>query len=360
MFAHMEKTYIGVSAGESLGGAVSHHLGVERLNPLLFHWLGHPRQLHFAFERWDLRYHLLLEYSSCVQDCAENKLLVPFVDCDSANLGSITSKALPDCLQLFWPFVVKNFSERVEIDPSCRTTKVAKRSSLRNRYLRKPIIKIQLLTLKDGTLEKVFHESELNYPLSDPIENPCPELPLYKKDDIEILKEMKGDTLKGDTFKARIQGKTCCVKVSDKKGLQREIAALTKMPRLPNLIPGLLGVVDAGQGRIDQLVIPFIFGKDLDSIESCSLVQKVEWKTQITDAIQVLHKHDIVWGDGTVWNVLIEEDTGQAVLIDFDLALCKGCDNETDEHYEEMKAYDLMVLEKLMKHIDNIKASPEG
>ena len=56
--------------------------------------------------------------------------------------------------------------------------------------------------------------------------------------------------------------------------------------------------------------------KRLSEIEAVSPEEALKWINQIQDAIQYLHRRDLIWGDAKATNILINKD-GDAILVDF-------------------------------------------
>lgn len=88
--------------------------------------------------------------------------------------------------------------------------------------------------------------------------------------------------------------------------------------------PHLLKVTDLGeQNQIAFLAMEFIEGDDLDRIVSRHGVPDFDWTgqvlSQVADALEYCHGRGVIHRDLKPANVLIEKDTGRAVLVDFGL-----------------------------------------
>lgn len=192
----------------------------------------------------------------------------------------------------------------------------------------------------------------LNYPLSDPIENPCTDIPVFETSEIELLEEVSKNV-----WKVKARNMLRCLKIAPGEELLQEITSLIRMPKHPNIPSPLVGVVSAGQGKIDQLIIPWIVGVELRSLKSCALERKTAWKAQISEAIGLLHDNGMAWGDGHAGNVMIEACTDRAVLIDFGSAFCKGCGEDCVNMFFAKKKWDIEVLRRLTEFIDELEAT---
>lgn len=146
-------------------------------------------------------------------------------------------------------------------------------------------------------------------------------------------------------------GKECCLKAALGSDLLREISILARMPANPSL-PRLIGVIDAGEGKVDRFAAPYIDGESLSRKHEATSEEKDAWKEQIKEAVSILHSNGIIWGDVKPGNVMIEKETGCAVLIHFG-----GGHNPkwVDPHLQEAKEGDLQGLGRMLKYIDGIK-----
>lgn len=204
--------------------------------------------------------------------CEENTRLNELDGCieDELGIDKITAK----CLDLFWRVVPD--------DSTQREGKTTKKPTLKNRFQEKNTVKIQLVTSEDGKLTSAVHNEPCLYPVRDPI-NPCPsDIRVFQMEDIEFL-----DEVWRDVFKAKIGDAMVCVKGAPRDTMLPEIEILVKITHHPSLLSPLLGVIDAGQGRIDKFTVPFIIGRQLARVREATLEQKAAWRKQISEAISL-------------------------------------------------------------------------
>lgn len=337
-----EMNYMGCVIG-SLRKTLPVTLEVKHLHPLRSIARNNQRPFEFLFDYCALRYHLLLEHNSSVEDCVEDKRLGDISSAINEDDVEKEEEEIARCLQHFWPFVAKDCEEH-------ESTETGGAQTVKDRLMQKPFIKIQVKTLEDGRLHKLSHGAYINYPLSDPIENPYPDVRLFERDEVKVEREITTEV-----FIVNINNVQHCMKAARKEDLQRELKVLRKLPTHQNLIH-LVGVVDAGQGKIDRMIFPFIIGKQLKDIESAAAKCKETWKAQMREAVTVLHDHNIVWGDAQPRNVMVEEKTNRVVLIDFAGGICTGW---VDIELGNSKAGDLQGLCRLQKYVDEMATDPE-
>lgn len=333
-FAH------GVPGG--IGGKYADWLDYRHGIPLLmvFGTVDGIYRLEFVFDYYGIRYHLLMLQNSQMEHCRENMLLTEIAK-DPDDVCHF-EKGTWKCLDLFWPIVAEDSLARER-----QTTEVF---TFETRFQKKETIKIQLLTKEGTALSHVFHNERSLYPLSEPIVNPCPTtVRVYDMGEIELLVEVWINI-----FKAKIGDDVVCVKAAPANELKAEIDALMTVPCHPNVIHPLLGVVCAGDGHIDKLVMPFIEGKRLSSVKEGTADQKEAWKDQISDAISSLHKNGLTWGDAAPRNVMIDKGTGQAILIDLGLSNINRLEGSEHSTFESERKKDLAALVHLNEVIDNI------
>ena len=157
-------------------------------------------------------------------------------------------------------------------------------------------------------------------------------------------------------FKVSIRGAEYCLKTIDcirgRDRFLRELGVLRRIPSHPHLI-SLVGVRDAGGGKIDGMVLPYICGTTLLRMRTATELQKNKWKEQISTAISVLHDLGIVWEDVCPHNILIERNGGNAILTDFDGGRRIG--------WVDLKGVegDLQGLGRVLEFIDSIKTECE-
>lgn len=324
----------------TIGGKLSESLDPEYVDPLLkvFGWVDGLCQLEFVFDYYGIRYHLLLKQNNEMMDCLENFLLRRVEEDLRGNHNY--EEGTWNCLDPFWPIVAD--------DITVRNGKTKKRTTLETRFQQKDTVKIQLLT-KSGVVTKAFHNQRSLYPLSEPILNPCPPtVPVFAMKEVELLKEVWGNV-----FKAKIGENLMCVKAAPANDLRSEIEALMRVPHHPNVIHPLVGVVGARDGYIDKLVIPFIEGKQLSRVRAATIDQKEAWKEQLSDAVSSLHMAGLTWGDGSRNNVMIEEKTGIAIIIDLAFSHFDGHMSTRHNVFESEKEKDLAALVRLNEFIDS-------
>lgn len=279
--------------GRHIGGKVAESLNLDHVNPhtLLMRKKDDGILFHFVFDYYGIRYHLLLARNEQVEPCEENILLNEIAECmeKDTSVKAVTAK----CLDLFWSVVAS--------DSADREGKTTERPTLKDRFREKETVKIQLVTI-DGKLSRTSHSHHSIYPFTIPVDNPCPStIPVLQMEDIELMDEMAHNV-----FKAKLGEQTVCVKGATHRGIRSELVIMMKLPSHPSLVPTLLGVVDAGQGCVDKFIIPFIPGKQLFRVKKASVQQKSVWKTQLSEAVSLLHSAGIVWGDGSTRNVMID------------------------------------------------------
>lgn len=324
--------------GSALGGNIPGSIDEKHLKPIERLVGNYQEPFQFLFDYHGARYHLLMEHNDIKEDCAENRLLRNLCKTMDAGEWRETEIVVSEILALFWPHVAKESetSEKIE------------NQTLTNRYKKREARRLQLVTLEDGSIHRVRHSKIFKFPAKDPIKNPCPDRPLLQNDVIEVLEEISPNVLK-----VSINGGTYCLKFDDRESLWREKTMLSRMPSHPGL-PSLVGVVDAGQGNVDQFVIPFIHGKTLAAVTSCELEQKEKWKSQISDTVRILHERSLIWSDAKPSNVMIEEVSDRAILIDFGGGYNR---NYVDDHLQGTMEGDLQGVDRIKKFIDRIMLS---
>ncbi|PXF46171.1 hypothetical protein BWQ96_04048 [Gracilariopsis chorda] len=153
-----------------------------------------------------------------------------------------------------------------------------------------------LIKSSNGSPSVNHHDVELAYQYYDhrggAVENPFKHLRVLADSELERLEE------DGTFGKVRFEGKVYFLKKAyqtDPDSFLREFSILGEMPHHPNVI-SLHGVTQAGEGKIDGLLTPFIHGRSLSGIKSATAAQKDKWKKHISDAVHFLHSLNIVWG----------------------------------------------------------------
>lgn len=337
--------------GAKFGEECCKVLDEEHLIPLAcaFHVRENYGTFNLVLDYYGVRYHLLLRENVCVESCEENRrlqevkrLLEEFRNVDMRLLR----KSINRCASLFWCFVARRSHQE--------NGKMVSEGSLEGRFHRKVAINIQLATGADGILSVVSHDLPCPYLHSDPIQNPCPaSVPVFARDEIKVVEQIAPNV-----FKVIVRRATCCLKIASKKQLALEVAALLRIGHHPHLLSPLIGVVDAGKGKIDQFVTPFVEGRRLTELGKSSLDLKSKWKQDVREAIATLHKCGIAWGDGHENNILIERGSDRAVVIDFGNGCCTECDGFDESKYQAMKEYDLDIVERICRYIDNLGSMP--
>lgn len=69
--------------------------------------------------------------------------------------------------------------------------------------------------------------------------------------------------------------------------------------------------------------------------------QKQTWKTQLADAVEVLYQNAITWGDAHHRNVIIEDKSKSAVLIDLADYRVNGTAESERELFRKARINDL-------------------
>ena len=314
----------------------------ENFTPIMLHYDAAEGRIHFLLDYKGYRHDLLLQRSETSSKCEESEYLRKFATLVENGTYSEIWKRVKEFVKLFWPYV--------ERDVAGRPRKGNIERSLKNRYTRIPMIRMQLETHDDGILHQVPHNIAYNYPLSDPIPNPCPsEISVFEKDNIGLLCEIKLGV-----SKLKACGIVRLLKVASQRILRTEIEILRRIPLHPGVISPLVGVVNAGDGKIDQLLVPWIEGRTLHKVQHATKNQKLTWKTQIQEAHSLLHEHGIAWIDGHVANIMIAKSSDHAVLVDFGSGCWKGPGGASDREFEEAVATDLKNLRRILERIDKI------
>lgn len=129
-------------------------------------------------------------------------------------------------------------------------------------------------------------------------------------------------------LKVSHNGQACVFKTAtagNQDQLTREITVLQQIskqwvpdhPSRPR-VPRLLGLVTSGRKAIGMLE-EFINGTNLDEldIDGASPAQRRKWNHQIKQSVMLLHQAGILWGDVKPENVLIDNTSAHAWLVDF-------------------------------------------
>lgn len=329
--------------GGSISGAIGNHLNVDHVRPLANYVrvVAGVCRFESVMDYYGIRYHLLLKRNTKVVCCQENKVIDSLLRTHCARNADedIYEAAKSNCLDLFWPVIA--------MDSASQENKVMKRQTFQELYQVKSTVKIQLSTNEEGNLSRHSHDELRLYPFSDPIKNPCPSyVRVFQREEIEYLQDLK----RGHVLKARIRDQIVVVKGVSRRDMLMEVEILMKLPAHPNLVPSLIGVVEAGPGYIDQFVLPFIKGKQLSRISAARTDQKAVWQRQVSEALSVLHIANITWGDVTSKNVMIEDESGKAIVLDFGQGNHEGR-TDSAQRLDQSKISDLRRLARLKEEI---------
>ena len=175
-------------SGSVLGKSVSNFLDEKYLRPIVLKTSDDVQGFEFLADYYGIRYHLLMEYNKETEGCTENECLNKIYDAIRDDDRDKEQEGVIECLDLFWP--------RVAEDCEGNPMKSADAPTLFDRYGNKETRRIQLKTLENGSFGQVAHKLIFNFPLSEPIENPCPNIPLFSKDEIELLEAITPRVLK--------------------------------------------------------------------------------------------------------------------------------------------------------------------
>lgn len=326
--------------GEVLRGDFEPRADIKHIKPLELTFGACRKPFTFVFNYYGTRYYLVMQYNYTILECEENRLMCKLYATMKGNDESIQRcNAHMAILDTFWPYVMKHFD--------MQSTKVQNPPKLLDRYTRKHLNRIRLITLEDGTFRQTTHNETMFYPASDVFKNPFPEASTFGKHELTEVSELAPHVLK-----VTLDGSVYCLKLGNKELLLREVTSLFKMPKHPNLL-SLKGVVDAGEekGEIDGVLMPFIDGQTLDKVSSCTCDQKEKWKTQLKNAVQALHENDVVWSDAKPDNIIIDQMTDSFKLIDFG----GGCTEPyVDADLAGTTKGDLQGVERIQAFIEGI------
>lgn len=342
----IQRRYHVGKTGDQIGGTVGAFLNAQCVVPLFNCIRNRGNHIDFIFSYYGRRYHLVLEYNQDLHHCIENKLLENvYIAVENNFCDDSDDRGLAKCLDLFWPFVAAYHERHID---TCGPAEL----SAEDRYRSKEVIKIQLKISYAGTLSLSAHNKKVNFPPRYPIKNPCPGVPIFKENEIEVLAAIDKNP---KLFKVKAKGRECCLKVARHDAFEREVTMLAKMPTNPSL-PQLVGVLDSGDGCVDRFLTPFVPGKSLAFTFEATSSQKAQWKKQISDAVRLLHERDMVWGDVKPDNVMIHSESKRAILVDFGGSYSEGW---VDEELNETKEGDLQGVRRIMQFIDRLDTKSE-
>jgi len=135
----------------------------------------------------------------------------------------------------------------------------------------------------------------------------------------------------------------------------REIEVLRDL-QPHSAIVGMCGVVSPSAGLIDGILLPFLSGRTLNTVESATKAQVEQWKEHIGAAIDYLHSQGKVWGDAKHANVMID-DEGRAILFDFDGRTTEGF---VDQDNAMSVIGDKQGSAAIYEFLDGLSAQPPG
>ncbi|KAH6838322.1 kinase-like domain-containing protein [Chaetomium sp. MPI-CAGE-AT-0009] len=120
-----------------------------------------------------------------------------------------------------------------------------------------------------------------------------------------------------------------------------EVNCMVRIPHHPNIVPLDRLVVDSatpdGPEKVVGFTTPFIAGGTI--LDNVSRVFKLDYLKQLTTTIDYLNlKLGIVHGDICLWNLLIDAETDQLKIFDFNMGAKLGW--EGDEDHQGVYGYD--------------------
>lgn len=182
------------------------------------------------------------------------------------------------------------------------------------------------------------------------------QFPIYHPNDIHIPLSHDDITLPPEPSKVQVNGENCFFKhilPGDERRTAREISTYAEIAAA-NLeqdahVPRLVGLItDVSSFKLIGLLISYIEcdprkalscrGVPFDSVSLCN-----EFIRQVSHSVEVLHAHDIVWGDAKADNVLVDVHNN-AWLIDFGGSFTHGW---VDKELRETKLGDLQGLQRI-------------
>ncbi|KAL5400321.1 hypothetical protein PMIN03_012470 [Paraphaeosphaeria minitans] len=182
------------------------------------------------------------------------------------------------------------------------------------------------------------------------------QFPMYRPKDINIHLSHDDVTLPPEPSRVQVKGEDCFFKhilPGDVRRTAREISTYAKIAdaklERDAHIPRLVGLItDVSSSRLIGLLISYIEcdprkalscrGVPADNESLCN-----EFIRQVSHSVEVLHAHDIVWGDAKADNVLVDVHNN-AWLIDFGGSFTQGW---VDEELKETKPGDLQGLQRI-------------
>lgn len=284
---------------------------------------------------------LLLEYNERVRDCQENVCLLKLYDVvDSEDWESLFS-AKAECMQLFWSFLEELYSVRFSEKPQ-RNNQDGKQGGQVN---------IQVSTV-NGELTLSGHSKGLsNYTKLK--KSVFPDVAVHKSSELKNITRIHSFVYKVNKGTSAYCMKR--IRWFAENSFTGELKKMRQGSEHPNIMQ-LIGVVEAEDGDIEGLLMPFISGPTLDKVNTVTDEERKLWKENITSAIRFLHDRDVVWGDAKPHNILIESSSREPILFDFEGGHTHPY---VPAKLSGMKEGDLHALELICTCIDEIPASTQ-
>ncbi|EHK97981.1 hypothetical protein M7I_6213 [Glarea lozoyensis 74030] len=237
------------------------------------------------------------------------------------------------------------------------------------------IIDLQIVT-KDGKLVAVKRDDAPTLDFHPPITDPHIigiSVPHHQVSEIQVLAE-----LFPYVYKVLVNGQIMCAKVTrnavhdsmsdEVKKLSQiqttNFGAFVRVPQLQALIVSHTGIVgflidyiaSLGYHLEDALrcakatsgtLVKEGNGPPLPEI-TISKAQKEKWSGQIEETLRALHARNIIWGDAKMANILIDEVTDDAWVVDFGGGNTEGW---IDPELHGSVAGDIQALERIKKEL---------
>ncbi|KAF8851117.1 hypothetical protein BDZ45DRAFT_679058 [Acephala macrosclerotiorum] len=236
------------------------------------------------------------------------------------------------------------------------------------------IINLQLVT-EQGKLKAVKRDDLPTHDFHPPITDPQAldiSVPRHQVSDVQVLSE-----LYSYVYKVLVNGQTMCAKVTRnamhdsifdeiKKLYQIQTTSfdsLVRVPRLKGLITSHTGVVGflidyiASLGynledalRCAKITSGALIGGDGPPPPAITInkAQKEKWSCQIKETLEALHTRNIIWGDAKMANILIDEVTDDAWVVDFGGGNTEGW---IDPELHGSAEGDIQALERIKKEL---------
>ncbi|ROV88644.1 hypothetical protein VMCG_10325 [Cytospora schulzeri] len=120
-----------------------------------------------------------------------------------------------------------------------------------------------------------------------------------------------------------------------------ELNCVLRIPKHPNIVPFDSLVIDTidGEARVVGFTAPFIEGGTVQ--DNTERTFKLKYLKQLLEVIDYLNlKHGIVHGDICPWNLLINPDTDDLQIFDFNMAAKLGWEGDTSDEGQGAFAFD--------------------